>query len=188
LVRADRLRFTAGVPESRAAAVRPGQTVRIFGVAPGGEPLLAQVSRVSPRVSAATRSVVIEADVANQQVALQAGLFAEAEIVVDPEAQALVAPKSAVVRFAGVQKVWLVTDDQARQQTIVTGREDATRLEILGGAPAGALVVLEARDGYDGPVIAEQRSAAAMVDARSQGAEASPPDAASQPAPSGAAG
>ena len=39
-----------------------------------------------------SRSIRIEADVPNPDLELQAGLFAEAEIVVDPDAQALVVP------------------------------------------------------------------------------------------------
>jgi RND family efflux transporter MFP subunit len=154
LVRADQLRFTAGVPESRAAAIRVGQRVEIEVGGRGAEPVVAAISRVSPTVMQTSRSILIEADVPNPELQLQAGLFAEAELVVDPTAQTIVVPASAVSRFAGVQKVWLVVDGVARQQTVRTGREDAQRVEIIDGLSADSVLVRNAADGHDGPIVA----------------------------------
>jgi RND family efflux transporter MFP subunit len=153
LVRADKLRFTAGVPESRAALVRVGQRVEIELGATGTPPLVTAVSRVSPTVMQSSRSILIQADIPNPGLALQAGLFGEAELVVDPESQAVVVPRSAVSRFAGVEKVWVVRDGVASQQTVRTGREDDTRTEILTGLEAGNTLVRNAADGHDGPVV-----------------------------------
>ncbi|MCC6491517.1 MAG: efflux RND transporter periplasmic adaptor subunit [Pirellulales bacterium] len=168
LVRADRLRFTAGVPESKARPIAHGQRVEIR-VAGRDEPISTTVTRVSPTVTQTSRAVRIEADVPNDNLALQAGLFAEADIVVDPGAQALSLPASAVSRFAGVQKVWLVADGQARQQTVRVGREEPGRVEIIEGLKAGDEVVVDADQGHDGPVIAMHQSAARPVEVGSAG-------------------
>jgi multidrug efflux pump subunit AcrA (membrane-fusion protein) len=96
--------------------------------------------------------------VPNPELKLQAGLFAEAELVVDPNSQAVVVPSSAVSRFAGVQKVWIVADGVAKQQTVRTGREEASRVEILEGLVAGSILVRSASDGHDGPVVAKEAS------------------------------
>ncbi|MEX2170926.1 MAG: efflux RND transporter periplasmic adaptor subunit [Pirellulales bacterium] len=153
LVRADRLRFTAGVPESKAAGIAIGQKVEI-SVAGRTQPIEAAISRVSPIVILSSRSMRIEADVANPQLELQPGLFGEAEIIVDSEAKALAVPAAAVSQFAGVQKVWLVTDGQAKQQTVRTGRTAADRVEILEGLVGGESVVANAAEGHAGPVVA----------------------------------
>jgi membrane fusion protein (multidrug efflux system) len=156
LVRADPLRFTAGVPESRAAEIKLGQRLDIAAGTNIPTAITTKLSRVSPTVMQATRSILIEADVPNPSLALQAGLFAEADVVVDSEAQAMVIPKTAVSRFAGVQKVWVVAEGVAKQQTIRTGREDNERVEILKGLTADTVVVLNARDGHDGPVVPKE--------------------------------
>ncbi len=153
LVRSGRLRFTAGVPESVARRIRIGQPVSIR-VAEVPRPIVVSISRVSPAVTQTSRSLWIEADVPNPDYALQTGLFAEAEITVDADAQALAIPAEAVNTFAGVQKVWLVRDGEARQQTIVTGRHDGRRVEVLDGLSSGDLVVRRAAAGHDGPVVA----------------------------------
>lgn len=151
LVRADRLRLTAGVPESRAREIKPGQRVEIR-VAGVDEPIVAAVTRVSPIVTQTSRSVRIEADVPNPGNQLQAGLFAEADVIVDADSQALALPELAVTRFAGVEKVWLVADGEATQQSIRTGRQERGRIEILDGLPVGSQVVADADQGRSGPV------------------------------------
>jgi RND family efflux transporter MFP subunit len=165
LVRSDVLRYTAGVPESRAAEIREGQQLTIASGTNIAVPISTKLSRVSPTVMQATRSILVEADVPNPSLELQAGLFAEAEIVVDPDEEAIVVPRSAVNRFAGVQKVWVVAEGNASHQTIRTGREDANRVEILDGLEVGAMIVLNASEGHDGPVVPrEEYSETAPVD------------------------
>jgi membrane fusion protein (multidrug efflux system) len=151
LVRAERLRFTAGVPESKAGEIKPGQRVEIR-IAGTEEPLVTVVTRVSPIVTQTSRSVRIEADVPNPEHSLQAGLFAEADVIVEPEAQAIALPAAAVTRFAGVEKVWLVADGKAAQQSIRTGREEQGRVEIVDGLAEGSQVIANADDGRSGPV------------------------------------
>ncbi|WP_428307223.1 efflux RND transporter periplasmic adaptor subunit [Lacipirellula sp.] len=168
LVRAERLRFTAGVPESQARQIKTGQKVeiQIAGVA---EPILTAVTRVSPIVTQTSRAVRIEADVPNPDHALQAGLFAKADVIVDAEAQALALPESAVTRFAGVEKVWVVADGQAAQKSIRTGRQERGRVEILDGLPAGSEVVANAEQGRTGPVT--HKAVSGQLSAISQKAE-----------------
>ncbi len=57
-----------------------------------------------------SRTLMFEADVPNDDQRLRTGLFAEAEVVVDANAQAIVLPEAAIVEFAGNQKVWKVID------------------------------------------------------------------------------
>jgi multidrug efflux pump subunit AcrA (membrane-fusion protein) len=147
------------VPESRATAIRVGQRVEIEWAGHDAAPLVTQISRVSPTVMQTSRSILIEADVPNPALDLQAGLFAEAELVVNPDAQAIVVPASAVSRFAGVQKVWIVVDGVARQQTVRTGRQDDRRVEIIEGLAIGAVLVHDAAQGHEGPVVAVEAPA-----------------------------
>lgn len=158
LVRADRLRFTAGVPESVARQIHIGQPVSIR-VADVPRPIVVSISRVSPAVTQTSRSLWIEADLPNPDYALQTGLFAEAEITVDTDAQVLAIPTDAVNTFAGVKKVWIVRDGEAQQQTVVTGRRDGGRVEVLAGLISGDFVVSSAAAGRDGPIVAIRESA-----------------------------
>lgn len=157
LVRADRLRFTAGVPESRAGSIRVGQRVVIECNHQRDGTVVTSISRISPTVTQTSRAILIEADVPNPDLSLQAGLFAEAEVVVDPDAQAIVVPATSVSRFAGVQKVWVVVDGAAKQRTVRIGREGTERVEIVEGLDVGEVLVLNAAEGHDGPAIAIEK-------------------------------
>lgn len=171
LIRSATLRFAAGVPESSSAAVRPGQQIRIRCGPDGSPPLTTTVARVSPRVSPTTRSTLVEAEVANADLQLPAGLFAEAEIVTRADASAVVAPKSALRQFAGVQKAWLVREGVARAQTVRIGRDEGSRVEILEGLAPGDLIVERAAEGGEGPVEAVEASPEAGISGRRPSAE-----------------
>jgi membrane fusion protein (multidrug efflux system) len=151
LVRADKLRFTAGVPERRAGEVRVGQEVHLH--LPGDRPVVAAVSRISPMVTQTSRSLLIEADVENRGLLWRAGQFAEGEIIVNRDEQVLAVPAAAVSEFAGVQKVWLVREGQAVEQPIRVGRRDLARVEVLSGISPGDLVVGNSHDGIPGAVV-----------------------------------
>jgi membrane fusion protein (multidrug efflux system) len=174
LVRADKLRFTAGVPENRAAVVRVGQRVEIELGAPGTPPLVTAISRVSPTVMQSSRSLLIQADIPNPGLALQAGLFGEAELIVDPDSQTIVVPRSAVSRFAGVEKVWTVTNGIASQRTVRTGREDGSRIEIIAGLKVGDVLVGNTTDGHDGPVVAVEKPPGVSLQTQTPDANSGP--------------
>lgn len=80
------------------------------------------------------------------------GLFAEAQIVVDPDATALAVPAGAVREFAGVQKVWTVREGRAVEQPVQIGRRSDEWVEITGGVASGDLVIVEGALTRPGPV------------------------------------
>lgn len=144
LVRTDKLRFRGGVPEREAIRLRLGQKVRILAEG-SPAPIEAQLTRIAPALDPSNRSLIVEADVPNPGLKYRAGLFAEAEVVVDPDAQALAVPAGAVREFAGVEKVRILRDGKAVDQAVQTGRRDSQWVEILGGLAPGDVVVLEGK-------------------------------------------
>lgn len=139
LVRTHPLRYRAGVPEREAAGVRANQKVRIH--IEGTERIVdATITRVSPALDLASRSLVVEVDVPNSDGSLRAGLFAEAEIVVDPERTVLSVPATAVGAFAGVHKVWVVREGSVQQQVVRIGQARNGQMEIVSGLDEGERV------------------------------------------------
>jgi RND family efflux transporter MFP subunit len=142
LVRVHPLRLRVAVPERDAAAVRVGQAVRIRTE---GDPAehTGRVARLSPAIQEQNRTLAVEVEVANREGRLRPGAFARAEIVVEPDRLAVLAPVSAIVTFAGMEKVFAVPDGRAVEKRIRTGRRTGDRVEILEGLAAGERVVLE---------------------------------------------
>jgi len=163
LVRIDPLRFRAGVPERQAARMQEGQTatIRVEGLA---TPLQGTVSRISPALDLSNRSLTVEIDVPNPGAALRVGLFAEAAVVVEPDARTVSVPAGSVRDFAGVEKVWVVDKGQASERVIATGRRDGDWVEVLTGLAAGETVVRHAQGGLAGPVVVRQPHAVAAAE------------------------
>lgn len=142
IVKMHPLRLRLAVPERDAVSVRVGQAV---DVRIEGERAVARgtVARVSPAVDEATRTVMIEAEVPNRDDALRPGSFATADVVIDPDAPAILVPSSAVVTFAGVSKVLAVADGKVVERRVRTGRRAGDRVEVLEGVAAGDAIIAE---------------------------------------------
>lgn len=142
IVKMHPLRLRLAVPERDATRVAVGQRVdvRVEGSPAGAR---GTVARLSPAVDEATRTVMIEAEVPNEHDALRPGAFANADIVVDPDAPAVLVPSSAVVTFAGVSKVLGVADGRVVEKRVRLGRRSGDRVEVLDGVAVGDTVVLE---------------------------------------------
>ena len=151
LVRTNPLRFRAGVPERSAVGVTVGQPLSIM-LEGQSKPVQARISRISPALDVSSRSLVIEADIENSSGRLRTGLFAEAEILVDTDQQALAVPERSVVSFGGVDKVWKVNESKAHPQPIRIGRRDGDLVEVLDGLKPGDMVLSNGEQGREGMV------------------------------------
>ncbi|MEZ5965077.1 MAG: efflux RND transporter periplasmic adaptor subunit [Planctomycetota bacterium] len=140
LLRTDPLRLRLRIPERDAARVAVGQNVRFVAEGIDGEHA-GSVQRLSPRIDPDTRTLLIEATVANPQDILRAGLFARARVDVGEPRPQVTVPASAVVSFAGVDKVFLVAGDRAEERVVTLGRRVGDRVEVSEGLAAGTPVV-----------------------------------------------
>lgn len=140
VVRQHPLRLQLAVPERESTSLRVGQVVKVTveGDATVHE---GRVSRISPSIAEGTRTLPIEAEIPNLSGTLRPGTFAKAEVVT-AQAPALVVPQSALVVFAGVEKVLVVKDGKAEERRVRTGRRVGDRVELLEGVAAGDLVIL----------------------------------------------
>jgi len=146
LVRTGVVRFHGTMPERHAHRLALGQKVvlKIEGMA---QPREVTVTRISPTVEEMSRSLAFEALVPNGDGALRTGLFVEAAVVVDSEAQSLIIPRSAIMEFAGAEKVWKIVDGVAKEQVVQTARHDQRVVEIIGGLAAGDSILADAVQG-----------------------------------------
>jgi RND family efflux transporter MFP subunit len=141
IVRVNPLRFRGEVPERDAATVRAGQPVRV--TVEGDRGLYAgRIVRLSPTINQQNRVLVVEAEISNPG-GLRPGGFARAEIVTNSGDMAVTVPASAVVTFAGIEKVITVENGKAKEKPITTGRRAETWTEVLSGINVGESVVLD---------------------------------------------
>ncbi|MFP5262473.1 MAG: efflux RND transporter periplasmic adaptor subunit [Blastocatellia bacterium] len=140
IVRMDPLRLRAEVPEREAGKVRAGQQVRVT-VEGDSNAYTGRIARLSPTITAQNRILVVEAEVHNNG-ALRPGSFARAEIVADDKGVSPAVPASAVVSFAGIDKVITVQDGKAVEKPVTLGRRAGEWTEVLSGVNVGDAIVV----------------------------------------------
>lgn len=140
LVRIDPLRLRVEVPERESRSVHQGQQVRVT-VEGDSNVYEGRIARLSPTIAAQNRVLVVEAEVRNNGQ-LRPGSFARADIVTDSRNLAVAVPTSAIVTFAGIEKVIVVEDGKAVEKPVTTGRRTNEFIEILTGVGVGEAVVV----------------------------------------------
>ena len=142
LVRIHPLRLRLAVPERSATKVRVGQAVR---VRVDGDPqaYTGRVARLSPAIEESNRTLMVEAEVPNRDAALRPGAFASAEIVTSADQPAVFVPTSAILTFAGIEKVLVVEKEKTVEKRVRTGRRVEGKVEIMEGLAGGENVVIE---------------------------------------------
>lgn len=141
LVIDDVLKLHVMVPERYMSQVQMGLDVEVRVEAYPNEVFPGKVARINPTVDPQSRSFDVEAHIPNSDHRLKHGGFAKAEVIVGRAAEALTVPIEAVTRFAGVSKVFTVSEETAREVEITIGTQGPGWVEALGGLQAGDVVV-----------------------------------------------
>ena len=141
LVRVHPLRLRVPVPEREGAGVRVGYVVKLTV---DGDPTVygGRVVRLSPIVEQQNRTLLVEAEVPNERASLRPGSFARVDIVTDVSQPVITVPASAIIVFAGVEKVLVVRDGKTAEARVTTGRRFGEDVEVArpGNLTAGQAV------------------------------------------------
>jgi RND family efflux transporter MFP subunit len=140
MVRVHPLRLRVPVPEREGAGVRTGHAVTLTVE---GDPTVyrGRVVRLSPIVQEQNRTLMVEAEVPNERGFLRPGAFARVEIMTEVSQPVVTVPTSAIIVFAGVEKVLLVRQGKTAEVRVTTGRRLGEDVEILDGLKRGDPVV-----------------------------------------------
>jgi RND family efflux transporter MFP subunit len=134
------LRLRIPVPERAAGGVHHGQQVRLR-LDPQPKVYYGRVTRLSPAIDEANRTLLVEAEVPNENGELRPGAFVRAELLAENKELAVFVPATALVAFAGLEKVITVENGKSVEKVVRTGFRDTARVEIVEGLKAGELVV-----------------------------------------------
>lgn len=146
VVRQNPVRVRVEVPERLAAKVKIGQRLDV-SINGGLLKRSGRVVRLSPAIEAQNRSLLIEGELPNPDGALRPGTFAETTIVVNPNAEGISAPASALISFAGTERMFVVRNGALDERLIRSARRlPGERIEVLDGLKDGDQLVLDATD------------------------------------------
>ncbi len=141
LVQLHPLRLRVPVPEREGAGVRAGHAVSLTVE---GDPAVyrGRVVRLSPIVQEQNRTMLVEAEVPNERGFLRPGAFARVDIVTEVTQPVVTVPGSAVIVFAGVEKVLVVRQGKTAEVRVTTGRRLGEDVEITDGLKKGDPVIV----------------------------------------------
>ena len=146
IVRLNPLRVRADVPETSAANVHPGQSTSFTVDSFPGRTFSARIIRIGPSLNEQTRSLTVEAEVPNAGNLLRPGMFARSQVVVNPNATAIMVPSTAVQYVAGISKVFVIENGVISERTVQTGSTDGNLVEIISGVNEGEIVATSSID------------------------------------------
>ncbi len=149
----DPLRLQIQVPEAFVASAKEGAQVSLSVSAYPGRSWAGAIDRRGVAVRSASRDVVCEAQIANQDGALLPGMFATVALVVGEEALPTV-PSSAVRSSDGKTRVFVVTSGHANERAVSLGPAVGERVAIRRGlSPADQIVLSPPADLENGRAV-----------------------------------
>lgn len=151
VVSAGTLKFRGTVPEAAVPQIRTGQDVEVSVEAFRDKTFKGKLTRISPSVDTATRTLEIEATVPNPQGLLKPGFFAKGVILTKIEKNVSFVPEPALYSFVGITKVFVIADNVAHERQIKPGVRDGDMVEIIDKIkPGETIAVTNLSNLYDG--------------------------------------
>ena len=139
------LRLVLPVPESIVPRIHAGAPVEVH-VPSLNRSFPGKVARFSEKVQSSTRTMETEVDVANPQLVLVPGMYAEARLTLDRKAGALAVPLGAIAAHDTTPSVLVVNaEGRLEDRPVKLGVETAQMVEVTSGLKPDELVVVGSR-------------------------------------------
>lgn len=146
----DTLYVNFTLPEQSRAEVRVSQAVEVTVDAYPGRTFTAALTTIEPQIDPGTRTIKLQATLANADHALQPGMFANARVVLPPRPDVVTVPETAVTRTLYGDSVFIAREEKDGQgqtmtravQTFVrTGEVAQGRITVSEGVRPGDMVI-----------------------------------------------
>jgi len=134
------------LPERHVAQLRTGQTVEIRVTARPDRVFQGEITAINPGIDEATRSIQVQATLANRERLLRPGMFAEVDVLLPQRDEVITVPNVAITYTPYGDSVFLAVEKDgqlhAERRQVTTGLVQAGRAEVLDGLQPGDQVVL----------------------------------------------
>ena len=140
----SRVWVQAEIFEKDLSLIRLRQHARVTFEAYPGESFSAVVTYVYPTVSMDARTGRVRLELANTDLRLKPGMYAEVEFSLPARANSLVIPRSAVITTGERAVVFVAEHGMLMPREVVTGLVSGNEIEILSGLASEEIVVSSA--------------------------------------------
>jgi RND family efflux transporter MFP subunit len=150
LAQTDPMRVFVNVPEAYSSHIRPGLGAYLELAQYPGQKFEGKVVRTAEAIDPAARTLLTEVDVPNKTGQLLPGGYAQVVLQVKtPGERVLVPVNSLLFRSEGLRAVVVGSDERARLQPLIIGRDFGTTLEVLSGLKPDQWIVLNPPDSLE---------------------------------------
>jgi membrane fusion protein, multidrug efflux system len=140
IVNLNPLRVRIDIPEQAIPRVHVGESVSVTVAAYTDRSFAGHVARISPSVTATSRTLTIEAEVENPNGELKPGQFATVRILLPQSEPAVLVPQRALRQLSGATYVFVIKNGRAEQRLVQTGQAEGDLVEIKSGIAADEVV------------------------------------------------
>jgi len=136
----NKLKLQFSVPEKYGSEIKTGQHVS-FTVNGSAKTFAATVMATETAIGADTRTLSIRALVNNNDPALIPGTFANVQMILGNNPNAIVIPNTAVIPQGRKKQVFVFKDSKALPMEITTGVRDSANVQVLTGLFTGDTLI-----------------------------------------------
>jgi RND family efflux transporter MFP subunit len=127
------LRVYVDLPQANARYLRDGDQAVVTVPEYGGRRFTGAVARHPQALAAATRSMLVEVDLANDDHALLPGMYAQVEITLTGRASAIRVPDDVLIFRDGKTWVPVIDGEHLRVVEVALGYDDGRMIEVTNG-------------------------------------------------------
>lgn len=140
----DKLRLVFPVSVSYVPMIREGDGIEVH-VPSLQTNFLGKITRFTRRIDTATRTMEVEADVANPDLRLVPGMYATVSVTTERHSHVLTLPVEAVSRQTASTVFLINNKGEIEERTVTTGLETSAEVEIVTGLNEGDEVMIGSR-------------------------------------------
>jgi multidrug efflux pump subunit AcrA (membrane-fusion protein) len=156
IVNLNPLRVRIDIPEQAMSRVHVGESVSVAVAAYTDRTFAGHIARISPNVSATSRTLTVEAEVQNPNAVLKPGQFATVRILLPQSEPAVLVPQRALRTISGATYVFIIKNGHAEQRLVQPGQAESDLVEITSGIAADELVATSNVDQLSDGVVIRQ--------------------------------
>lgn len=137
----ETVRVQIAVPELEVSRVKKGLPVKVVVEGLPGKTFDGTVSRFSPALDDATKTMLAEVDIKNADYSLRPGMYAIAKISIEKHSDVLLLPVEGVLIEKSGPSVFMVDAGKARKVPVKIGFNDGAFIEVVEGLQASDSVI-----------------------------------------------
>jgi RND family efflux transporter MFP subunit len=140
------LRVYVNVPEEYSRGMKVGMTADLVLAEFPGRTFQGKLARTAEAINMATRTLLVEIDVANPTNTLLTGSYAEVHLKVPTQSSTFIIPVNTLIFRSEGLRVGLVKDDKVTLTAVTPGHDFGNQIEIVAGLKREDQIIINPPD------------------------------------------